>query len=81
MLDYYIIRIILYFPRIVIYIFIGLYSLAYIRPHLVLVIYSLLYTKTQVFLQYSSITFPTIEVDIFIIIYSNFTVYRYITKF
>ena len=30
----------LYFPRIVICIFLGLYSLAYIRPPLVLVIYS-----------------------------------------
>ena len=41
MLDYYIVRFILYFPRIVICIFLGLYSLAYIRPPLVLVIYSL----------------------------------------
>ena len=37
LLDYYI-RFILYFPRIVICIFLGLYSLAYIRPPLVLVI-------------------------------------------
>ena len=41
MLDYYIARFILYFPRIVICIFLGLYRLAYIRPSLVLVIYSL----------------------------------------
>ena len=41
LLDYYIVRFILYFPRIVIFIFLGLYSLAYVRPPLVLVIYSL----------------------------------------
>ena len=41
MLHYYIVRFILYFPRIVICIFLGLYSLAYIRPPLVLVIYNL----------------------------------------
>ena len=41
MLDYYIVRFILYFPSIVIFIFQGLYSLAYIRPSLVLVIHSL----------------------------------------
>ena len=41
MLDYYIVKFILYFPRIVICIFLGLYSLTYIRLSLVLVIYSL----------------------------------------
>ena len=35
------VRFILYFPRIVICIFLGLYSLAYIRPPLVLVIHIL----------------------------------------
>ena len=37
MLDHYIVRFILYFPKIVI--FLGLYSLVYIRPPLVLVIH------------------------------------------
>ena len=37
---------IVYFP------FLSLYSLSYIRPHLVYVIHSLLYTKTQVFLHF-----------------------------
>ena len=41
LLDYYIVIFILYFPTIVICIFLGLYSLAYIRPLLILVIYSL----------------------------------------
>ena len=36
MLDYYIIIFILYFPKIVIYIFLGLYNLADIRPLVVL---------------------------------------------
>ena len=36
MLDYYIVRFISYFPRIIICIFLELYNLAYIRPPFVL---------------------------------------------
>ena len=41
LLDYYIVRFNLYFPRIVICIFLKLYSLVYIKSPLVLVIYDL----------------------------------------